>query len=150
MEANDSSRSYCDCGSASASFLSATTSSGAMPMTRKRTHSLEQGGDRADPDINAKKPRVSSEAPSSRTTRKKRKKKRTVPVVEDIAGPSSTRSHDGGTESMTFDIQRRGGRHGKPRRVADSDEEDSSIVSGPTSDSQMSPKVCRSRARTTY
>jgi hypothetical protein len=113
-------------------------SSRAVPMSRKRTHSLEQGGERAGSDINAKKPRVSSE-PSS-TRKKKRCRKRNVPVVEGIAG--STRSHDNGAEPISAEVQRRGGRRGKPKRMVESDEEDNSIVLGSIPRSQMTKEVC--------
>lgn len=116
-------------------------SSGATSINRKRTHSLEQGGERAGSDINAKKPRVSSEAPPNRKKRRG-KKKRTAPVVDDIAGSSSTRSHDGGAELMSPDVQRHGGRRGKSRRVAESDEEeDISAIPGPTLRSRVAYKV---------
>lgn len=116
------------------SFLTATMSSGVVTMSRKRTHSLEQGGERAGSDVNTKKPRVSSKG----STGRKKKRKRTVPVVEDIAGSSSTRSHDDGAGPMSAEVQHRGGRRGKPRRVAESDEEDN----GSTPHSQMTQKVC--------
>jgi hypothetical protein len=128
------------------SFLSATMSSGATQVNRKRSHSLEQGGERVGSDINAKKPRVSSEASSNRSVKKKRgKKKRTVPVVEDIAGSSSTRSHDDGAELMSPEIQRRGGQRGKPRRVVESDEEeDANMVPWTPIRSQTVQKVSHS------
>ena len=106
-------------------------SSGATPLSKKRTHSSEQGGERSGPDINAKKPRTSSETPSSRP-RRKRTRKRAVPVVEDIAGSSSIRSHNDGAELMTPEVRRYGGHHRKPRRVVESDEEDTNIAPWPT------------------
>lgn len=122
-------------------------SSGATLLSRKRTHSLEQGGDRSGPDINTKKPRTSSEAPSNRTRKRKQaKKKRNVPVVEDIAGSSSTRSHNDGAELMSPEVQHRGGCRRKPRRMVESDDEDASIIPGPASRSQVTQKVCRGRA----
>lgn len=116
-------------------------SSRAVSMGRKRTHSVEQGGERANSDINAKKPRVSSEAAARK---KRRVKKRNVPVVEGMAG--STRSHDDGTEPMSAEVRRRGGHRGKPRRVVESDEEDNSIVLGSIPRSQMTQEVCRTLA----
>ena len=117
-------------------------SSGVTSMTRKRTHSLEQGGERPGSDMNAKKPRVSSEAPPNRRKRKG-KKKRALPVVDDIAGSSSAKSHDGGAEPMSHEVQRRGGHRGGSRRVIESDdEEDISIVPGSTSCSPMTQEVC--------
>lgn len=110
-------------------------SSGTGPITRKRTHSLEQGGERAGSDINAKKPRVASQPSSSR----RKRKKRTVPVVEDIDG--STKSHDDGADPMSAQVQRRDCRRGKPRRV-ESDEDDISTVLGSMPRSQMASRVC--------
>lgn len=127
-------------------FLSTTMSSGATSLNRKRTHSLERGGERPGSDINAKKPRISPEAPSSRSGKKKRGKRRTVPVVEDIAG--SARSHNDGAELMTPGVQHRGGHRQKPRRVVENDdEEDANIVIESTPHSQLAKKVCRGRAR---
>jgi len=120
-------------------------SSGATSLNRKRTHSLERGGERPGSDISAKKPRISPEASSNRSAKKKRGKKRTVSVVEDIAG--SARSHNDGAEPMTPGVQRRGGHRRKPRRVVESDEEeDADIVLESTPHSQMTEKVCRGRA----
>jgi len=118
-------------------------SSGATPLSRKRTHSLERGGERSFADINAKKPRISSEAPSSRAGKKRRaKKKRAVPAVEDTAESSSTRSHNNGTELMSPQVQYRGGHRGKQRRVVESDdEEDANIAPWPTPHSQVTQKV---------
>lgn len=128
-------------------FLPATMSSGATSLSRKRTHSSEQVGERSGPDLNTKKPRTSSEAPSNRPARKKRaRKKRTVPVVEDIAGSSSTGSHGDGAEPMSPRVQHRGVSRGKPRRVVESDEEDANIVPGPTPRLLVAQKVCRSGA----
>ena len=120
-------------------------SSGATPLNRKRTHSLERGGERSVVDINAKKPRISSEAPSSRSGKKRRTKKRVVPAVGDIAGSSSTRIYDG-AEIMSPQVQHRNGHRGKHRRVVESDdEEDANIVPWPTPHSQVTQKVCHSR-----
>ena len=127
-------------------FPSATMPSDATPLSRKRTHSLEQGGERSAVDINTKKPRISSEAPSSRSGTKKRTKKRTVLAAEDIAGSSSARSHNDGAELMSPQGQHCGGRRGKPRRVMESDEEeDANIAPWPTPHPQVTQKVCRGR-----
>lgn len=122
--------------------LLATMSSGATPLSRKRTHSFEQGGERSVPDTNAKKPRIPSETPSSRLKKKRRAKKRNLPVVEDIAGSGSTRSHNGGAELMSPEAQHRGGHRGKPRRVVESDEEeDANFTPWQTPHSQMTQGV---------
>ena len=116
-------------------------SSGATPLSRKRTHSFEQGGERSVSDINAKKPRTSSETPATRL-RKKRRKKRAVPVVEDIAGSSSTRSHSDGTELMSPPVQHCGDHHRRSRRVVESDEEeDVNIAPWPTPHLEENQKV---------
>lgn len=119
-------------------------SSGATPLNRKRTHSLEHGSERSGPDVNSKKPRTSSGAPPNR---KKRGKRRNAPEVEDIGGSNSTGSHSGGTELMSPEVQHRSGHRGKPRRVVESDdEEDVDIVPGPTPHPQVTRKVCHGRA----
>ena len=118
-------------------------SSSATPPSRKRTHSLEQGGERSALDLHTKKPRISSEATSSRSKKKKRTKKRTVPAFEDIAGSSSARSHTDGAELMSPRVQCRGGHRGKPRRAVESDEEeDANVIFWSTPHSQVTQKVC--------
>ena len=124
------------------SFLPATMSSGAVTASRKRNHSLEQAGERAGSDLNAKKPRVSSEASSNQ--KKKRKRRRNLPVVEGIAG--STRSHDDGAEPISAEVRRRDDHRGKPRRVVESDEEDIGIVPVSMPRSRVTRKVCHTMA----